>query len=49
MLETAFNTNRAMDFVPLMTEPSARLRLLVVDADPAVRSACAEIAAALSK
>jgi DNA-binding NtrC family response regulator len=47
MLETAFNTIRAMDFAPLMTEPSPRLHLLVVDVDPAVRSACAEIAAGM--
>jgi two-component system response regulator HydG len=47
MLATVFNTNRAMDFAPLMTEPSPRLRLLVVDADHAVRSACAEIAASI--
>jgi DNA-binding NtrC family response regulator len=45
MLETVFNTIRAMDFVPSMTGTSARLHLLVLDADPVVRSACAEIAA----
>jgi two-component system response regulator HydG len=47
MLATVFDTTRAMDFAPLMTEPSPRLRLLVVDADHAVRSACAEIAASI--
>ncbi len=46
MLETVFHT-RTMDFVPLIAEPAARLHLLVVDADTAVRSACAEIAASL--
>jgi DNA-binding NtrC family response regulator len=33
--------------MPQLAEPVARLHLLVVDADPAVRSACAEIAAGL--
>ena len=47
MLATVFNTTRAMDIAPLMTEPSPCLHLLVVDADHAVRSACAEIAASL--
>ena len=46
MLETVFKS-RTMDFVPLMAEPAVRLHLLVVDADTAVRSACAEIAASL--
>ena len=46
MLETVFN-QRMMDFVPPMAEPAVRLHLLVVDADAAVRSACAEIAASL--
>jgi two-component system response regulator HydG len=42
------NTNgRAMEFLPLLAEPAVRLHLLVVDADAAVRSACAEIAASL--
>ncbi len=46
MLETAFNT-RAMDFISQHAEPVAPLHLLVVDPDPAVRSACAEIASGL--
>ena len=46
MLETVFNTPR-MDFIPQLAEPAVRLHLLVVDADAAVRSACAEIAAGL--
>ena len=46
MLETEFNT-RAMGFIPSIAEPAPRLHLLVVDADGAVRSACAEIAASL--
>lgn len=46
MLETVFNT-RAMEFIPQLAEPAVRLHLLVVDADAAVRSACAEIAASL--
>lgn len=46
MLETVFN-ERTMDFAPPIAEPSVRLHLLVVDADAAVRSACAEIAASL--
>ncbi len=46
MLETVFNT-RAMEFIPQVAEPVARLHLLVVDADAAVRSACSEIAASL--
>jgi two-component system response regulator HydG len=46
MLNTVFNT-RAMEFIPQMAEPAAPLHLLVVDADAAVRSACAEIAASL--
>ena len=46
MLDTVFNT-REMEFIPHLAEPSIRLRLLVVDADAAVRSACAEIAASL--
>ena len=37
----------AMEFIPQFAEPAAKLHLLVVDADPAVRSACAEIAASL--
>ena len=46
MLATAINT-RAMEFIPQLAEPEVRLHLLVVDADAAVRSACAEIAATL--
>src|SRR5580700_4195806 len=46
MLDTVFNT-RAMEFIPQLAEPVVRLHLLVVDADAAVRSACAEIAASL--
>ena len=46
MLDTVFNT-RAMEFIPQLAEPAVRLHLLVVDADAAVRSACAEIAASL--
>jgi DNA-binding NtrC family response regulator len=46
MLESVFNT-RAMEFNPQFAEPAVRLHLLVVDADAAVRSACAEIAASL--
>jgi two-component system response regulator HydG len=46
MLETALNS-RAMEYIPQIAEPAARLCLLVVDADAAVRSACSEIAASL--
>jgi two-component system response regulator HydG len=46
MLDTVFNT-REMEFIPQPADPAIRLRLLVVDADTAVRSACAEIAASL--
>jgi len=46
MLETVEGT-RIMEFIPQHAEPPARLHLLVVDADPAMRSACAEIAASL--
>ena len=47
MLETVLST-RAMEFIPQqLAEQPARLHLLVVDADTAVRSACAEIAASL--
>ena len=46
MLETVLNT-RSMEYIPQLAEPAVRLHLLVVDADPAVRSACAEIAASL--
>ena len=46
MLETEFNT-RTMEYMPSIAEPAPRLHLLVVDADTAVRSACAEIATTL--
>jgi len=46
MLDTVFNT-REMEFIPQLAEPAIRLHLLVVDADAAVRSACAEIAASM--
>src|SRR5579859_3289419 len=46
MLGTVFNT-RIMEFIPQAAEPAVRLHMLVVDADPAVRSACAEIASSL--
>ena len=46
MLATICNP-RMMEPIPPIAEPAVRLHLLVVDADPAVRSACAEIAAAL--
>jgi two-component system response regulator HydG len=36
-----------MELIPPIAEPAAKFHLLVVDADPAVRSACAEIAASL--
>jgi two-component system response regulator HydG len=36
-----------MQFIPQLTEPVVRLHLLVVDADQAMRSACAEIASSL--
>ena len=42
MLATISNP-RTMEPVFPITEPAVRLHLLVVDADPAVRSACAEI------
>ncbi len=38
---------RAMEFIPQVAEPTGKLYLLVVDADPAARSACSEIAASL--
>ena len=46
MLDTAI-TKYPMEFLPQIAEPAVRLHLLVVDADVAVRSACAEIAATL--
>jgi two-component system response regulator HydG len=36
-----------MAFIPQLAEPQVRLHLLVADADTAVRSACAEIAASM--
>jgi DNA-binding NtrC family response regulator len=39
--------NRIAEMMPQLAEPAAGLRLLVVDSDAAVRSACAEIAASL--
>ncbi|HEY1985795.1 MAG TPA: sigma-54 dependent transcriptional regulator [Terracidiphilus sp.] len=36
-----------MNFIPQAAEPVVRLHLLVVDSDPVVRSACAEIATGL--
>jgi two-component system response regulator HydG len=48
MLDTVIHSNtRAMEFLPHIAEPAVRLHLLVVDADAAMRSACAEIAASL--
>ena len=47
MLETITSNNRAMEFIPRNTELAVRLRLLVVDADAAMRSACTEIASSL--
>lgn len=46
MLATVFNTE-TMEFLPQTGQPTAALHLLVVDADTAVRSACAEIAEGL--
>ncbi len=46
MLATVFDT-RSMQLIPQAGKLAARLHLLVVDADPAVRSACAEIATTL--
>jgi DNA-binding NtrC family response regulator len=46
MLETVQNT-RKMEFIPPLMEPQVHLHLLVADADAAVRSACAEIAASM--
>ncbi len=46
MLETVFHFG-TMEPMPQVAEPTARLYLLVVDADAAVRSACSEIAASL--
>ncbi len=46
MLATVFDT-KTMEFLSQAGEPAASLHLLVVDSDPAVRSACAEIASSL--
>jgi DNA-binding NtrC family response regulator len=50
MLATVQSTiqgSRTMEFFPQPTETTVRLHLLVVDADPAMRSACVEIASSL--
>jgi two-component system response regulator HydG len=46
MLETVFTT-KLMEYTPQLAEVAPPLHLLVVDADAAVRSACAEIASSL--
>jgi two-component system response regulator HydG len=46
MLATVLNT-KTLEFLSVAGEPAAPLHLLVVDSDPAVRSACAEIASTL--
>jgi DNA-binding NtrC family response regulator len=46
MLATVFETKN-MEFFSQAVEPAVSLRLLVVDSDSAVRSACAEIASGL--
>src|SRR5215469_15961425 len=46
MLATV-SDNEFMAFIPQLAEPAVRLHVLVVDPDPAVRSACAEIASSL--
>ena len=46
MLGAVFNS-RVMEFLPQPAAPAVHLHLLVVDIDPAMRSACAEIAASL--
>ena len=46
MLDTVFKSP-IMEFNPQLAQPVVRLHLLVVDADVAVRSACAEIAVGL--
>jgi DNA-binding NtrC family response regulator len=46
MLATVFSTMN-MECISQGAEPAVHLHVLVVDADPAVRSACAEIAASL--
>lgn len=47
MLETFHSNKRAMVFIPRNSELAVRLKVLVVDPDSAVRSACAEIASGL--
>jgi two-component system response regulator HydG len=46
MLKT-IESSRTMEFIPQLAEPQVKLHLLVVDADQAMRSACAEIAGSL--
>jgi DNA-binding NtrC family response regulator len=46
MLATVFD-NEMIELTPQAAERGVRLHLLVVDADPAIRSACAEIASSL--
>ena len=46
-VQSTIQSNRTMDFIPQPTETAVRLHLLVVDADPAMRSACVEIASSL--
>ena len=46
MLATV-QVTRTMEYIPQVAETAARLHLLVVDADAAGRSACAEIAASM--
>ena len=46
MFDTVMS-KQEMAFLPQLVEPGVRLHALVVDADAAVRSACAEIAASL--
>jgi len=46
MLETAISTG-VMESIPQYAEPATRMHVLVVDADAAIRSACAEIAQSL--
>jgi two-component system response regulator HydG len=46
MLATVFDT-KTMEFLSQAGEPAVSLHLLVVDSDPTVRSACAEIASSL--
>jgi DNA-binding NtrC family response regulator len=46
MFETVISA-RAMEFNSQVVEPSPKLHLLIVDSDPSMRSACAEIAESL--